>query len=192
MAYNPDNLKESLTYEDVLAKANSKIDEPIDEWPEEEPWDTDMYEEEEDIMEDNGNSSGNGYGLASAESDDLIDVAPYSTAIEFIENRIFDKNRSSEIYDIQYIRLVWVDPGETLPDENFICVKFSDVLETLEATQWKNGHNDAEDRNMREIFEERIFNSFITNVSQHGSRTLADAEHQRVQLLEFEHNLWSF
>lgn len=83
-------------------------------------------------------------------------------------------------------------PGETLPDDNFICLKFSDVLETLEATQWKNAFNDAEDRNMREVFEERIFNSFVLNVSDHGSRTLNDAEYQRNKMLDFEHNLWSY
>lgn len=194
LAYDPDNLTASMTYEDVLEKANSKMEQPEEESWEEEPWEDEggYLEEGEDILEDNGNSSGNAYGFANGADDGVIDVAPYSSAIEFIENRIFDKNRSAEIYDIQYIRLVWVDPGETLPDENFICVKFSDVLETLEATQWKNGHNDAEDRNMREIFEERIFSSFITNVSQQGSRTLAAAEFQRTKLLEFEHNLWSF
>jgi hypothetical protein len=194
LAYDPDNLSKSLTYDEVLAKANSKMDQPVDEWIEEEAW----PEEEEgnlemdEMLEDNGSSSGYSFNTGTSVESDQIDVAPFSTVLEFIENRIFDKNRSAEIFDIQYIRLVWVDPGETLPDENFICVKYCDVLETLEATQWKNVHNDAEDRNMREIFEERIFTSFITNVRQHGSRTLADAEHERVKLLEFEHNLWSF
>lgn len=193
LAYDPSNLARSMTYEDVVAKAQSKNSAPIDEWEETETWpDDDIYIEEDNLDEGDGNSSGSGFDTGAALEGDQIDVAPFSTALEFIENRIFDKNRSAEIYDIQYIRLVWVDPGETLPDENFICLKFSDVLETLEATQWKNIHNDAEDRNMREIFEERIFTSFITNVSQHGSRTLADAEHERVKLLEFEHNLWSF
>ncbi|HEX2901344.1 MAG TPA: hypothetical protein VHS96_16635, partial [Bacteroidia bacterium] len=171
LAYDPDNLTQSLTYEDVKQKALDKsepvdIEEPLDpEFPEDpEIWfeeDSDLTET--DVMQDgeNGNSEGNslasnGGGNQALEGD--FSLAPFESVLEFIENRIFDKNRSAEVFDIQYIRLVWVDPGETLPDENFICLKFSDVLETLEATQWKNAYNDAEDRNMREIFEERIFN----------------------------------
>lgn len=199
LAYDPDNLTRSLTYEDVVQIAQDKdksedIEEEIID--DEEIWD------DTEIMEDvstdeSGNEEGdqlNGGGgsgsTAMAEGD--FSIAPYESVLEIIENRIFDKNRSAEVFDVQYIRLVWVDPAETLPDENFICVKFSDVLETLEATQWKNAFNDAEDRNMREVIEERIFNSFVINVSGRGVRTLNDAEFQRNKLLDFEHNLWSY
>ncbi len=207
LAYDPDNLTRSLTYEDVVTKAQSKdrTEEPIDEsedpmnWESDtdpEMWETDVYQEEEEPIGTVSSSvkytpGANPGAGGQAESEDFA-IAPFESVIEFIENRIFDKNRSSEIYDIQYIRLVWVDPAETLPDENFICLKFSDVLETLENTQWKNAFNDAEDRNMREIFEERIFNSFVLNVSGRGVRTLADAEFQRTKMLEYEHNLWSY
>lgn len=118
--------------------------------------------------------------------------AAYETALEFIEDRIFDKNRSDMIYDIQFLRLVWVDPGETLPDKNFVCFRYADVLETLEDTQWKNKFNDAEYRNMREIFELRLFSSYIINVSGRGVRTLAESDFRRNQLVEFEHHLWCY
>jgi Gliding motility associated protein GldN len=197
LAYDPDNLTRSLTYDEVKVIAQSKIeDSEIDiEGGDPELW-PEMDESDETMEYDElGNSAGEinkgGLGSSQVEGQDFP-IAPYESVVEFIENRIFDKNRSAEINDIQYIRLVWVDPGETLPDENFICLKFSDVLETLEATQWKNAFNDAEDRNMREVFEERIFNSFVLNVSGRGVRTLGDAEYQRNKMLDFEHNLWSY
>jgi hypothetical protein len=196
LAYNPDNLNESMTYEEVKEKALGKNDpqeEPTDifeeDWEMDEVTDTDVIEDEDETFAQGNSNLANNGGAAMGEGD--FSLAPYESILEFIENRIFDKNRSAEIYDIQYIRLVWVDPGEALPDENFICLKFSDVLETLESTQWKNAFNDAEDRNMREIFEERIFNSFVTNVSGRGVRTLEEADFRRNEMLNFEHHLWS-
>jgi hypothetical protein len=199
LAYDPENLTKSLTWEEVEEKALKKVnsdpdlieEDPdiwIDENESEEFYENSMVDESGELNQGDGLQSSSGNATESGS----FSLAPYESVVEFIENRIFDKNRSAEIFDIQYIRLVWVDPGETLPDENFICLKFSDVLETLESTQWKNAFNDAEDRNVREIFEERIFNSFVLNVSGRGSRTIADAEYQRTKLLDFEHNLWSY
>ena len=199
LAYDPDNLTRALTYEEVVDKAQSKNtieEEPdIDEWPEDEIDIDSEIMSENDVIEDENESMKEGdYNLAgggaSAEGD--FSLAAYESVLEFIEGRIFDKNRSAEVNDIQYIRLVWVDPGETLPDENFICLKYSDVLETLEATMWKNAYNDAEDRNMREIFEERIFHGFVTNISGRGVRDLEEADYRRNQMLNFEHHLWSY
>ncbi len=200
LAYDPDNLTRSLTYEDVVVKAQSKTGDVEIEDPSEDPeiW---MEEEGEYPLEGdelNGEVNGTvqwqqgGTPNGGGAEDEDFSLAPFETVLEFIENRIYDKNRSDLVNEIQYIRMVWVDPGEVLPDDNFICLKFSDVLETLEATKWKNAFNDAEDRNMREIFEERIFNSIVLNVSGHGSRTLNDAEFQRNKLVEFEHNLYSY
>ena len=200
LAYDPDNLTRSLTYEDVVVKAQSKTGDVEIEDPSEDPeiW---MEEEGDYPLEGdelNGEVNGTvqwqqgGTPNGGGADDEDFSLAPFETVLEFIENRIYDKNRSDLVNEIQYIRMVWVDPGEVLPDDNFICLKFSDVLETLEATQWKNAFNDAEDRNMREIFEERIFNSIVLNVSGHGSRTLNDAEFQRNKLVEFEHNLYSY
>lgn len=186
LAHDPDDLTQTLTYEEVVAldaRTNGAID---TEWEDEEPVDLcdDCTEEEEDPFFDNG-------GQALADGEDFS-VAPYESVLEFVSNRIFDKNRSDIVNDIQYIRLVWVDPGETLPDQNFICIKFSDALEVLEDTQWKNVHNDAEYRNMREIFELGLMNKFVTNVSGRGVRTLPESAYRTDQLTQFEHNLWSY
>jgi hypothetical protein len=196
LAYDSDSLNKSLTYEDVVTMAqriNGEEEEIFEDPFGDDPWGEGEYE----ISEEENGSSGE-FSLFEGDSDPGEDnpygfsLAPFESALEFIEARIFDKNRSDIVNDVQYIRLVWVDPGETLPDKNFICLKFADVLETLEDTQWKNKFNDAENRNLREVFEMRMFSSFVTNVSGRGVRTLEESDYRRNQLVEFEHHLWSF
>lgn len=197
LAYSADSLNKSLTYEDVVSViqdiyGDSPEDPDFIEDPFFEETDEFMFEEG-DIDPEGSNVFGEEFG--SANSNDFegdFDRSAFESVIEFIENRIFDKNRSAQIYDVQYIRMVWVDPGETLPDQNVICFKYSDVLETLEDCQWFNKYNDAEHRNMREIFEDRLFNGYVTNVSGRGVRTLDDAAFRQNQMLDFEHNLWSY
>lgn len=205
LAYHPDSLNKSLTYEDVVKIAQQiEGDDGGDEWDDGgdgfddfdagddfggDEWGDDFGGDDfGDDME--GDSDPFGGGAAADEGD--FQIGPYETVLEFIEDRIFDKNRSDMVYDVQYLRLVWVDPGETLPDKNFICFRYADILETLEDTQWKNKFNDAEYRNMREIFEMRLFNGYIINVSGRGVRTLEESDFRRNQLVEFEHHLWSF
>lgn len=201
LAYDADSLNKTLTYEDVVTLAqriNGEEEEIIEDPFGEDPFGDDpWYEGESEYMESENESSGE-FSLFEGDSDPSEDnpygfsLAPFETALEFIEARIFDKNRSAIVNDVQYIRLVWVDPGETLPDKNFICLKYADVLETLEDTQWKNKFNDAENRNLREVFEMRMFSGFVTNVSGRGVRTLEESDFRRNQLVEFEHHLWSY
>lgn len=207
LAYHPDSLNKSLTYEDVV-----KIAQQIEgggggdgESFDEEDSGFDDFEGGDDFGGDEfgGDEFGDDMGDGGTEGDSDpaspggavegdFSISAYETALEFIEDRIFDKNRSDMVYDIQFLRLVWVDPGETLPDKNFVCFRYADVLETLEDTQWKNKFNDAEYRNMREIFELRLFNSYIINVSGRGVRDLEESDFRRNQLVEFEHHLWCY
>lgn len=206
LAYDPDSLNKALTYEDVV-KIAQKIegtgggDEGWDDGGD----DFDDFDAGDDFGGDDfGDDWGDDFGGdddlegdsdpfgAVAESEGDFELAPYETVLEFIEDHIFDKNRSDMVYDIQYLRLVWVDPGETLPDKLFVCFKYSEVLETLEDTQWKNKFNDAEYRNLREIFELRLFHSYILDVSGRGVRSLEESDFRRNQLVEFEHHLWSY
>lgn len=210
LAYMPDSLNKSLTYEDVV-KIAQKIDGSNssgggDDWDSEDSGGFDDFDGGDDFGGDDwgsdfGDDSGDDLGGGEGDSDPFaagaavegdFAIGPFESVLEFIEDRIFDKNRSDMVYDIQYLRLVWVDPGETLPDKNFICFRYADVLETLEDTQWKNKFNDAEYRNMREIFEMRLFSSYIINVSGRGVRTLPESDFRRNQLVEFEHHLWSY
>lgn len=121
-----------------------------------------------------------------------FDSGPFENVIQFVEDRIFDKNRSSMVYDIQFIEIIWTDPGEALPEKKLCTFRYKDVLETLDQAQWKNRFNDAEYKTLREVFELRLFHSFITNISGEGLRTLQEAEYRRQKMVEFEHHLWSY
>ena len=200
LAYDPDSLNKPLTYTEALDRIQALNGENIDTWGEEEIIDEEPWMDGEEWLEED-NSDGEGdiflgeedvYGTAASSGEGDFEVAPFESVVEFIEGRIFDKNRSATVHDIQFIRMVWVDPNESMPDRNMLCFKFSEVLETLEQTQWTNKFNEAEHRNMREIFEERIFNSFVTNLSDRGVRTLEEAAFRQNQMLDFEHNLWSY
>lgn len=131
-------------------------------------------------------------GAASAYGSGDFDPAPYENVIQFVEDRIFDKVQSDMVYDIQYIVIVWTDPGETLPEKELCLFRYDDVLETLDNCQWKNRFNDAEYKTLREVFELRLFHSFITEISGEGLRTLQEAEYRRQKMVEFEHHLWSY
>jgi hypothetical protein len=206
LAYAHDSLNKSLTYEDVVKLAQG-IEGPSGGG--EESWDEgnegmDDFDGGDDFGGDEwGDESTDGGDNMEGDSDPFaagtsagvegdFNIAPYENILEFIEDRIFDKNRSDMVYDIQYVGLVWVDPAETLPDKNLAFFKYVDLIETLEDTQWKNKFNDAEYRNMREIFELRLFNSYISNVSGRGVRTLPESDFRRNQLVEFEHHLWCY
>ena len=207
LAYRYDSLNKALTYDDVVKWAksieggNSGGD---DDWGTDDGGGFDDFDAGDDFADDEFDMGGDDGGFDDLEGDTDpfgasagggggdFSLAPYESVLEFIEDRIFDKNRSDMVYDVQYLRLVWTDIAETLPDQNFIVFRYGDILETLEDTQWKNKFNDAEYRNLREIFELRLFNSVIFNVSGRGVKTLAEADFRRNQLVEFEHHLWSF
>lgn len=122
------------------------------------------------------------------------EYAPLENYLLFVEDRIFDKNKSDMVYDIQYIQIYFVDPGGVLRDRAICTFKYNEVMDLLDNTIWKNKFNDAEYRSMREIFELRLFNSYIVNVSNinFGVNSLEEAQYRKEQLIEFEHNLWSY
>ena len=109
-----------------------------------------------------------------------------------MEDRIFDKNRGEMVYRYDYFQLIWTDPGETLPEKELCVFRYADVSETLDEVVWINRHNDAERRSIKEIFDLRLFNSFIINVSGSGVTSLPEAERRRQQLVEYEHHLWNY
>jgi hypothetical protein len=123
-----------------------------------------------------------------------LDISPYTDKFEIIEDRIFDKKRSDMYYDVKWIRLVWVDRGAVAGDEYLIAFKYLDVMNQLDETQWKNRHNDAEYRSMREIIELRMYHSFMIDLSgnEYSIVNLNDAEYRRNQLVEYEHHLWHY
>ncbi len=142
-------------------------------------------EPEEEVKEEEA-------AVAVAPKNELPDLIPFEMVIQFVEDRIFDKNRSDMVYDIQYIEIIWVDPYGRLPERRLCTFAYDDVIPVLEKTQWKNRFNDAQYRSMREVFEMRLFHSYIIDISGVGIQSLAEAEYRRQQLVEFEHHLWSY
>jgi len=211
VAYHPDSLESPLSYDDVLKRIKDfegslegDFDEDLgdgeegfdsfggegteDEWP--------GFAEEgegEEGLDALGEEVG-GDALPAVSNPFMgdFDPAPYENVVHFVEDRIFDKSRSDMIYDIQFIEIIWTDPGETLPEKNLCTFAYKDVLETLDNSQWKNRFNDAEYKTLREVFESRLFHSYIINISGEGIRYLQEAEYRRQKIVEFEHHLWSY
>ena len=221
VAYHPDSLTKSLSYEDVRRRIKEfegslegesdfddfgsdfgdgaggeggleggfddfegGFDGGADEWG---------FGEDEDLgggLDDLGGGEPAVIGGSMSGSD--FDPAPFENVIQFVEDRIFDKTRSDMVYDIQFVEIIWTDPGETLPEKKLCTFAYTDILETLEKAQWKNRFNDAEYKTMREVFELRLFHSFIIEVSGEGLNSLQVAEYRRQKLVEFEHHLWSY
>ena len=139
----------------------------------------------------------------AAESEDVIagqtqtddfkeTFASLNTVIDIIEDRIFEKNKSDMYYDLQYVRLHYIDPAGTLRDRAVVAFKYQDVMDILEQCQWKNRFNDAEYRSLKDILELRLFNSYNLSVSGVGVETVEEGEKRRQQMLEFEHHLWQY
>jgi len=207
VAYHPDSLQSALSYEEVLQRikeidgsmeAEAAFDEGEgadefgdggfddfggDEWG---------FETDDFGGEDFDDLGGDELALPGGEGFADFDPGPFEQVVHFVEDRIFDKTRSDMVYDIEYIEIIWVDPGETLPEKTLCTFAYEEVSETLDNTQWKNRFNDAAYKTLKEIFELRLFNSYVINVSGEGIRSLEEAEYRRQRMVEFEHHLWSY
>lgn len=209
VAYHPDSLNVALSYDNVLERIQTfegslgggdEFDEGFGDEGGFDDFEGDDFGDDFVDDGDDWGEFGDEFGDETG-ADDLgdaggfsgdFDPAPFENVLHFVENRIFDKNRSEMVYDIEFIEIIWTDPGETLPEKRLCTFRYKDVMETLEQSQWKNRFNDAEYRTFREVFELRMFHSFITDVSGVGVRTLDEAEKRRQQIVEFEHHLWSY
>ncbi|MFN0202175.1 MAG: hypothetical protein ACKVTZ_11680 [Bacteroidia bacterium] len=209
VAYDADSLDKALTYDQVMSKVREASGAPSDSGDGGDGGDNEDFD---DVDGGGGGDDGGGGGDDWGFSDDGGDggdekksdepvswaggdeYAALESYFQFVEDRIFNKATSDMVYDIQYLELIWVDPGEVLRDRSICTFKYKEVMEELEKAQWKNKFNDAEYRNFREVFELRMFNSFILNVSDIAGdvQSLQEAEFRRQQLVEFEHHLWSY
>jgi hypothetical protein len=200
VAYDSDSLEKALTYDQVMTKVREASGvtttedggedtgfEEVDGGGEEGATDEWGFSDDKAGEDDKGSSEPVDWGT----NDEYAALENY---FSFVEDRIFDKNRSDMVYDIQYVEFIWVDPGEVLRDKPICTFKYKEVMEELEKSQWKNKFNDAEYRNFREIFETRLFNTYILNVSNIGGdvQSLQEAEYRKQQMVEFEHCLWSY
>ncbi|MEL6591847.1 MAG: hypothetical protein AAFQ68_17265 [Bacteroidota bacterium] len=216
VAYHPDSLETALSYEDVLARiqeiegsltgeddfdsgfddgfGDDSGDGGFDDFSGEDEWGFggDDGFGDDGFGDDLSGGSEDPFAAGAADAGQEFDSAPFENVVHFVEDRIFDKTRSDMVYDIQFIEIIWTDPGETLPEKPLCTFAYKEVMETLDQAQWKNRFNDAEYKTMKEVFEMRLFHSFIINVSGVGVQSLPEAEQRRQKLVEFEHHLWSY
>ena len=196
VGYQHDNLKEPLDFTSVTERMNDfdfngssgdlegeeedEIEDPDDEW---EPF----LDDPDDLSSVFPNEPS-----TLSYNDPLEDLGAYETVVQFVEDRIFDKKLGKWIYKIDQIQIIWADPGETLPDKYLVSFRYDDVKDLLDEVLWVNRFNDAEQRTLKEIFELRLFHSYIIDISGSGIASLAEAEYRRQKLVEFEHHLWSY
>lgn len=141
-------------------------------------------------------------------------TAPYLprnlNQMSFSEEMIFDKKRSRMYCQIKTISLYVPGSARDLEggiDKAIGTFKYSDVMKVFRSNPqsaiWFNAQNDAQHKNMADAFELRLFNSYITKVSNPSDMMLQDiysggnngilaAQQTAADLVEYEYNLWSF
>jgi len=131
------------------------------------------------------------------------------SVLEIMEDVIFDKRRARQYRDIQSVKLIV--PGKNTPDgSNYFVATFSyKDLEKFfrakpEVAIWYNQFNSAENRNLADAFLLRLFHGELYKVENpdnlpissiyDGSKKegLMAEKWLEMQMLEREHNLWSY
>lgn len=204
LAYHPDKPKESLSFEDLMDRveefeqatyaeeeefAEDEAEVINDDFgPAAEEWDFDDFNDEEweEIEDPTGGAD------LPASDQPLPDLGPYEVVIHMIEDWIFDRQNSRMIQQPKMFEIIWSDPAELLPEKVLCRFKWQDVQDQLDQTQWKNRFNDAETRSIREVLAMRIFHGIIVEVGGQPVASLSEAEKRRLEIVEFEHNLWSY
>lgn len=199
-AYDPDELRTILTYEDVLDRWMSFEDaRSSEEWeyaPEaEDDWLSDG-EFVDPFLEEEASPGDDLAGTVAtnppSEADALPDYSNCEQVVQMVSDWIFDKNRGEMVQRPLYIQVIWTDPMEVLPERYLAVFRYEDVEEALTQATWVNRHNDAEHRSLKEALELRMYHAFITEVSGQGVSSLEEAEWRRAAITEYEHHLWSY
>jgi gliding motility associated protien GldN len=164
---------------------------------------------------DDAATEGDGWGDdAEAKKEDGTDDAyefypDEISVLELMEDWIIDKNRSRLYYDILSIKLI-------IPAEKFstgvyrevATFKYKDLVEVWrqdpKTAIWFNGQNSAEHRSLEDAFALRLFKGRITKFSNPNDDKIIDiynsdpkaglwaSERYEQELMEIEHNLWSY
>jgi len=168
---------------------------------EDDDWDSG---EGDDLREEDTWETGFDTGEAPSVNDDMggpatsssggyePDMLAYEESFHIVEDWIFDRNRSMMVQQIDYFEVIWTDPMGTLPEKILARFLWEDVKEQLDHTQWKGRFNDAENRSIAEAIELRIFHAYPISVGGEPISTLEEAEKRRLEMIEFEHHLWSY
>ncbi|MEM6628287.1 MAG: hypothetical protein AAF694_01380 [Bacteroidota bacterium] len=124
--------------------------------------------------------------------DNTFDHTNFEKVLHIVEDWIFDKGSSEMVQRIAFFEIIWVDPSGSLPEQVLARFKWEDVKEQMEQTKWQNMHNDGESKSMKEIVALRRFNSLVIHLGNRPIRSLHEAIQAKRELVEFEHNLWSY
>ena len=218
VGYHPDTLNQEISYEQFMKKLKKFSEGAQQDQQQEEQTDEGGGDEDMGFGDDFGGDfgfddfGGDDFGFGGddlggggetttseqqgakpkQEKIDEETIIALETVLELIEDWIFDKNRSAMFFNTQYIRLIYVDPQGTMPDEALIAFRYQDVMNILDDTKYRNRFNDAEHRTMREAMELRRFNSYIIDLSGEQPKTLVESAYRTEQILEYEHNLWTY
>lgn len=165
----------------------------------------DFGEEEEDDWF--GGDEGEGEGEEELEISNEF-TAGQITQLQLMEDVIFDKRRSTLVYDIQGMAMVI--PGtefETGVDRIVAWFKYVDLDRLFRSRPheavWFNRYNSAEHKNMAEAFLLRLFqaplikvqnprNDQISFIHPDPKESIIFSQIHEMQLLEKEHNLWEY
>lgn len=118
-----------------------------------------------------------------------LDYPEFGAVLELIEDHRMDQQSSTKKYDTKYVRLVWVDPREVLPDRNGVLFHYDEVRHILHGIQVPHPHNDAATLSLSDLLENREFTGYMINVSGRGLLTLAEAQKRANQATEREEHL---
>lgn len=121
-----------------------------------------------------------------------IDYAQYEESLHIVEDWIFNSRRGALQQHVDYFEVIWTDPTGQLPEKVLARFRWKDVQDVLAQTQWKNRFNDAEVRSIKEVIELRIFHGYAINVGGEPVHSLPEAAEREREMVEFEHNLWSY
>ncbi|MEO8590204.1 MAG: gliding motility protein GldN [Flavobacteriales bacterium] len=142
-------------------------------------------------------------------SDPIEVPAPVSTAMvtryQLKEDWIFDKQRG--VMDVRIIGLapmreVRGEDGELRGHAPLFWLYFPELRYVLANAESFNRANDAERRSLDHIFQDRLFSSYVTKVSNvydsgigdhtQGLQSLLEAERIKEALFRTEHDLWNY
>lgn len=132
------------------------------------------------------------------------------SVLEIMEDFIFDKRRSRAYWDIQTVKLII--PAKEFPETGFqrevATFRYKDLYELFKSMPqealWFNYRNQRENRNLADAFTMRLFsaniikywdpqNRYLVDIfNKHPREALLAAKWIEQELMEFEHNLWSY
>lgn len=207
VAYHPDDWSITMNYAEVRKKMTEfdAVFESENDWEEDEDqgdstgYDfstSDGFEQDSANKEDwpfeNWDNNPENQSVASAVQEAPVDYSAYEQVIHMVEDWVFDKGGSELVQRIDFFEIIWQDPAGVLPERVLARFRWKDTKEQLDQTMWKSRFNDAESRSIKEVMTLRLFNSIMINVGDRPIRTLHEAIQKKRELIEFEHNLWSY